>query len=302
MYQESTKPLMRPRQVEEAKDELRRLDGMMTAAPHIASQIQDIGEIRRQHQNLKRSLDGQAPRVYAEAEIDAACNREAELREAWLEGMPTQKEMRRNASGCKDKHRRWEKRTKEKILEWKNIRLRQHASGLLDELPDASDIASIERFRPDGGSQELNMHNEQIQGRVQYGPAPGAGPAVVFSDAESEAVKALDPELHARMPLMSNETRGLLKTWLKTMAPDGNVQVKMGKLPTEGVATSSYDLTSGEFIPDQPIGPAPDYNKPKKRQAKRKRQSRIKTPEERKAWGAMMKAAREKAAAARKEG
>ena len=311
MYQESTKPLMRPRQAEDAKEELRRLEGMMQAPPHIASQIQDIGEIRRQYQNLKRGLDQQAPKPYAEADIDIACAAETTLRTKILEGMPTQAEMRRNPAGARDKHMRWEKRNKEDILRWKNVRLRQHASGLLDELPEATDIANLERFRPQGGAQELNMHSEQIPGRIQHGPTPGAGPAVVFSDQETETLKVLDPELHDRLALMTNEHRALVKSMLRHLPGDSNIQprpvtrtepktIPVGKL-MEDVEVASYELTSGEFIGD-PVPTSGEFVAPKK--PKRKRQTRMKSPEERKAWGAKMKAARAAARAEReaKEG
>lgn len=289
MYQESTKPLMRPRQAEDAKEELRRLEGMMQAPPHIANTIQDIGEIRRQYQNLKRGLDQQAPKSYIEGEIDMAAQRETSLRDEILTGMPTQAEMRRNPAGARDKHMRWEKRNKTKILEWKNIRLRQHASGLLDELPEATDIANLERFRPQGGAQELNMHSEQIVGRIQHGPTPGAGPAVVFSDQDTETLKAADAELHSRLATMTNRHRALVKAYLNDLPEDGNVQpVVLGDDKPE-----RQPKIFNNVLDDKP-----------KRQAKRKRQSRMKSPEERKAWGAKMKAARASARAAReaKEG
>ena len=135
-FQESTNSLFRPHQVEQTKDEIKRLEGTLNAPPHIAAQIQDRGEMTRQLRSLRRNLDQQAPKPYEISEKDSAVARSEQLKAEILEGMPTQAEMRRNPAGAVDKHRKWEKHNKLKILEWKNIQLRRHAGGDLDELPD----------------------------------------------------------------------------------------------------------------------------------------------------------------------
>jgi len=206
---------------------------MLNAPPHIAAQLQDVGELRRQLLAVKSALETQSPKPYAVDTLDDAVAREHELREQWLQGMPTQAEMRRNPAGARDKHMRWERHNKQAILEWKNIRLRLHASGYLDEAHDATDIANIERYRPQDASHELNMHNEQIAGKVQFGPAPGAGPAAVMSDAESEVLKIADPELHAQMALLDNESRRqVIEAVRQAMAMQPSTTTEEPPLPT----------------------------------------------------------------------
>lgn len=224
-FQENTKPLLRHNQIQDYQEEAKRLEGIMSAPPHVAAQIQDMGEVRRQLFAVKTALETQTPQPYTQEILDGAVAREAELREQWMQGMPTQAEMRRNPAGARDKHVRWERANKEKILEWKNIRLRLHASGYLNEAHDATDIANIERYRPREASHELNMHNEQIPGKVQFGPVPGAGPVAVMTDAESEVLKAADPDLHAKMALLDNDSRrrvieAVQKAMGKTVEPE----------------------------------------------------------------------------------
>lgn len=125
-----------------------------------------------------------------------------------LEGIPTQAEMRRNPSGAVDKHQNWQYRNKQRMAEWKNIRLRLHASGALENVrPDATDVANFEQFRPSGGPGELNMHNEQIQGKVMFQSPPGAGPVVVLTPDVEAFLKDYDPDLLGKIGLLSNEVR-----------------------------------------------------------------------------------------------
>ena len=214
-FQESTKPLLRPPQAEERREEISRLRAILSAPPHIANRIEDRGQLRRNLQAVERDLKKQDPRPYESEDIDLAADRSEELKEEMLQGMPTQEEMRRNPSGAVDKHRRWEKRNKTKLTEWKNIQLRLHATDHGD-LPDATDIANFERFRPSGGSQQLNMHNEQISGRMQFGPEPGAGPSVVFSERETALLDEIAPDIFRQLGTMTNEQRQAVKNFIGT--------------------------------------------------------------------------------------
>ena len=216
VFQESTKSLLRPHQVEQTEREVGRLESTLNAPPHIASAIQDRGEMVRQLRSLKRDLETQSPKPYG-ADLDAAVARSEQLKEEILLGMPTGREMRRNMAGATDKHRKWEARNKPKILEWKNIQLRLHAGGHLDELRDATDIANFEKHRPVDASHELNMHNEQIVRPLQFGPAPGAGPATVFSEQETETLTAIDPEIAGQLAVMNNEQRASVKAFMQNV-------------------------------------------------------------------------------------
>ncbi|MGI9405868.1 MAG: hypothetical protein ACR2O4_05815, partial [Hyphomicrobiaceae bacterium] len=126
--------------------------------------------------------------------------------------------------GAVDKHRLWEKRNKKKLSEWKNIELRLHQNGF-GELPDATDLVNFERYRPSGGSQQVNMDNAQIPGRMQFGPVPGAGPATVLTDQETDTLRAIDPELADRLALMPNDQRARVKEFIRNLAEPGNIQV-----------------------------------------------------------------------------
>ncbi|HUS52975.1 MAG TPA: hypothetical protein VMY41_03090 [Thermohalobaculum sp.] len=164
LTQKATPPksLFRPRQVDQAKDEVRNIEGMLSQPQHVLQHV-DVPAAMKQRATLKKQLDDLTPRPLAVEERDVTAARCSELRADIAEGMPTQAEMRRNPAGAVDKHRSWERRNKPKIAEWKNARLRMHASGMLDDLPsDASDVANIETFRPNGGFGEMNMHNTQI--------------------------------------------------------------------------------------------------------------------------------------------
>lgn len=223
MFQETTKPLLRPRQTQELKEDAHRLREILSAPPHISNRVEDRGQLTKNLRAAEKDLATQAPKPYAETELDLATKRSDELRDEMLVGMPTQEEMRRNPPGAVDKHRLWEKRNKPKLSEWKNIQLRLHQSGF-GELPDSTDLANFERYRPSGGSQQLNMDNAQIDGRVQFGPKPGAGPATVLSDGERDTLKAMDPELAGQVALMTNDQRAKVKSFINSLSEPGNEQ------------------------------------------------------------------------------
>lgn len=257
MFQETTKPLLRPAQAQEWREQAKSLREMLSAPPHIANRIEDRGQLTKNLRALERDLQNQEPRPYAPEELDAAVNRSDQLKAEILQGMPTQEEMRRNPAGAVDKHRRWEKRNKPKISEWKNIQLRRHQTGDVD-LPDATDVANFEQFRPSGGSQQLNMHSEQIPGKVQFGPKPGAGPTVVFGDAEATFLETIAPDISQQLALLSNEQRAAVKDFIQALNE-----------PSRGTADSDVNVS------------------------KPKRKNDSWTPERRAAFGAKMKALRE---------
>lgn len=185
-FRETSKPLLRPRQMEDLTEEVTRMETLLSAPEHVAKGIDRRAAVKRLR-SLKRDIDTQAPQSYNQKQVDDAVKRSGILLEQITQGMPTQEEMRRNPAGAVDKHRGWERRNKKKIEEWKNIQLRLHATGGADRLADESDVANLERYRPRGGAQQLNLHNEQIQGKQFYFPS---GPIVagnVMTDEEREA-------------------------------------------------------------------------------------------------------------------
>ena len=272
-FREETTPKLRPWQAEKLNEEKRRLEETLTAPPHIANQIQDRGMLARQLRRLNTQIETQIPKPYSAGDLDLAVARERELLEEITTGMPTQAEMRRNPAGARDKHRAWEKRNKVKILEWRNIRLRRRATGASDDPDDARDICNIEIHRPVGGPGELNMDHEQIPGQHYYLPPAGTEPAVVMSEAEGDLLKAINPELHARIGLLTNTQRAEVLAVLRNV-------------------TSSPPWTVAD--PPRPIG-ADDDRRAAGRSTKGKKRGRKKgtmSPEERKAFVERMAAAK----------
>ncbi len=208
----STENVLHPRQVVDLTETKARLEGIMGAAPYIRNQLQDGGAmVQKQIGGIDKMLE-QAPKPLPADQIDEAVKLEATLREDWLDGMPTQAEMRRNAPGCVDKNMAWDRAKKRSVLAWKQLKRRLHASGISEHrLADEGDISNIEMFRPRGGSGEMSMDNAQIPERsVTKFPPPGAGPAAVMSDAQSAMLKSIKPELHDKMALLDNVTRAAI--------------------------------------------------------------------------------------------
>lgn len=209
MTELSTDNLLHPRQVTELNDEKAQLERMLGSASFIRGQLADDGaNVFKQIKGIDKMLE-QAPQPIPADQVDAAVKTEKLLREAWLDGMPTQAEMRRNPPGAVDKNTSWQKRTKTQVMQWKHLRRRLHASGISKHrLADEGDISNIEMFRPVGGSAEMSMDNAQIaQTRTTNLPPPGAGPVTVMSDEQADMLKSINPELHGKMALLSNDQR-----------------------------------------------------------------------------------------------
>jgi hypothetical protein len=179
-----TQSLLRPNQMVELAGEVQRLEDMLSAPPHVLQHV-DVPAAQDHLRSLRKTLAEGAPRSLESSERDQAVRDEEMLRDKIASGMPTQAEMRRNPAGAVDKHRMWERRSKDDIARWKHLRLRMYASGMIDAPEDATDIANVELFRPSGGPQELNMHNEQIPGKSFYFPHQ-IGVANLMSEEEKD--------------------------------------------------------------------------------------------------------------------
>lgn len=204
-------PLLRPSQVEDFKAEIKRIEEIENAPPFVRNQISDFPRMVGYKRDLARKLDAEAPRPLRADEMDVSIERERELRQAMIDdGMPTQAEMRRNPPGAVDKQRRWEARNKTRVKEWKNLRLRLAASGALSDcLPDSTDAASIERFRPSHHSGEMNLDVAQITGKTFL--MPERPNSVVLTDEEIELIRQASPEVADKLALMSGEARAQIK-------------------------------------------------------------------------------------------
>lgn len=189
---ERTAPFLGAHQVTELLNEKQAIEEALTAPSHVSAQIQNRGQMRRQISHIDRQLHNDAPKAYRQDEIDSAVKREQELRDKWTAGMPTQAEMRRSPAGAIDKHRSWERANKRDILEWKNIRRRLHATGLIDDHPDAREVSNIEQFRPVHASHELPMDNKLVAGKDIYLPQGPIAVRNVMSDEDRQAMLERD--------------------------------------------------------------------------------------------------------------
>jgi len=242
-FKETTRQLLRADQTQELKEKRQGLENTLSAPPHVLNQVQDVGALRTRLQRTVRMLEEQGPKPYSPDQVDSAVAREKFLRESAAQGMPTQEEMRRNPSGAVDKHRNWESRNKEKILEWKNIRRRLHEGGQIDDLSNAQDVANFERYRPSGGAQQLNMANEQIAGTDYY--MVDTPRSVVLDDSEIDLLKQVDPELADSLATASPEVRAAIKdtlAQLNTITVETDLKVTCG---AEGAAGPCGRETEG---------------------------------------------------------
>lgn len=184
-------PLLRPRQVEEMREQAKRLDKTIRAAGQSFGGTASVGDTRRALTRVKQQLDAQAPRKYAEDELDDAVAAERTLREEIQQGMPTGEEMRKNPPGAVGKHRTWERRNKRKIQAWQNIRLRLRESGALPDDVDSSDVSNVELLRQHSSPYQLDMHGAQIRGNGKdfYFP-DNIEPRNIMSEEERQAAEA----------------------------------------------------------------------------------------------------------------
>lgn len=217
---ERTEPYLRPQQVRDLVEETEGIEAMLSAPPHIANQIQDRGAMMRHLRHVRHDLETNSPTPYRDAERDPAAKREAELLKKITAAMPTQAEMRRNPHGAVDKHRDWERRCKQDLLEWKNLRLRMHVSGMLDELPDARDVANIERYRPAQASHELGMHDVQIEAKQFFMPT---GPIKAQNVMHPEEVIELRTKMAAMQALMNDHPNATIAEFRQIAAKAGLV-------------------------------------------------------------------------------
>lgn len=189
---ERSEPYLRPHQINEMVSEKHAIEQTLTAPSHIAGAVQNRAQMRRQAQHIDRMLHDNTPTPYTTDEIDRAVEREKELREEFTNGMPTQAEMRRSPAGAIDKHRAWEAKFKRKVFEWKNIRLRLHASGMIDDHADAREVANVEQFRPVHSPSELPMHNVLVSGKEHFLPSGQIAVRNVMSEEDRQAMLERD--------------------------------------------------------------------------------------------------------------
>lgn len=225
---ERLEPYLAPHQISSMQEEKAAIEAALQAPKHIAGQIQDRGAMTKHLRNIDERLHKDAPKPYAEGEIDRAARREAELRERLVAEMPTQAEMRRNPPGATDKERGFQRKYKRDILEWKNLRKRLHQSGLIDDHPDAREVSNLEQFRPRYSPTELNFDNAQIEGQQFYLPKGPIAIRNVMSEEERAA------EWESRMQAMAAIAAEAAAKAVKTV-----LELKGEAAPASSAATAS---------------------------------------------------------------
>jgi len=212
-----TKPLLRPRQVEEAKSEIKASEDKLKN-PH----IEDKGEAMKQLRRLRESFEKQVPRGPVNGDEEGRMvARSKQLLSEIVPAMCSQEEMRKCPPGSVDKFMAGENSPvmKSKILEWKNLQLRLK--------PGQQEAANLERHRP--VSSTLNMDNAVITGKTFFLPPEGAAQSVTFSDEQIALLKQLDPKLADMLAILPNETRAEVKTIVSVASLAGKKSARVIK-------------------------------------------------------------------------
>ena len=255
----ATRNVMHPREVSEMNDlraqKMAMLGGNTSIGPSstklselISAQLQDKQKVVDEVRAIDATLLRDAPQPIETERLDEAVALEAELRANWLDGMPSQEEMRRNMAGSTDKHRLWDKRKKTDVLKWKHLRRRLHASGISDfGLDDEADVSNVEKFRPRGTMGDLT--DAQIpQKSVMKLPPPGAAPVAVMSGDQKAALADEAPNVLERMSLLGNEQRATVLALVDEVLAGRAVDAQVAKpKPARKPRTpSAYSLLQKE--------------------------------------------------------
>jgi len=218
----STKPLLRPEQAQNAKDEIKSLEAKLAN-----KYIEDKAEVQRQLRRARKDFESQLPRPPVDGDEEGRMvRRSKQLLAQITEGMPSMEEMRKAPPGAVDKHRAWESRNKPRIMEWKHIMLRLTAGS------DDRDAANLEKHRPRAST--LSMDNAFIPGKQIHLPESADGLGVTFDDGQLALLRSLDPALADRVGSLTNRQRGQVKEIVGGigLAPDP-VQSAAGQLGVE---------------------------------------------------------------------
>jgi hypothetical protein len=129
--------------------------------------VQNKGDVRKRLASLEQQYEKQAPRPIADGNLkDKLAEEGKQLLDEILPGMLSQEEMRKNPAGSVDKHMRWERANKAKILRWKKIQLMLNADQSRPHTWDR-DAANLERYRPEGPVGRFRA-DAQIPGKMSY--------------------------------------------------------------------------------------------------------------------------------------
>jgi len=158
--------LLRPTQVAEHQQDIRSAEAQLNDP-----RVQDKGAVRKRLADLKRQTDLQAPRPITDGALKDKIQKESDqLLSEITVGMLSQEEMRKNPAGAVDRHMKWERANKKKILRWKKLALALNADQS-DPYTWDRDAANLERFRPVGAQDRMRL-DAQIPGSMAYTGVP----------------------------------------------------------------------------------------------------------------------------------
>lgn len=198
--------LLRPAQMAEHQYEL---DMAKSQLEH--PRVQDKGAVRKRIRDLTTSYEQQAPRPITDGKVKDQLRTESEqlLREI-LPGMLSQEEMRKNPAGSVDRHIRWERANKARIMKWKKIQCLLNADNS-NPTTWNRDAANLEQFRPVGAQDRMRL-DAQISGHMTYGSIPEENWARTFgsvhpaSSALNQAVKVHDESAKEQVSSIAEAT------------------------------------------------------------------------------------------------
>jgi len=132
------------------------------------------------------------------ANLDDAIREEKEIRQALIDSCQSNRVLRHSPAGAVAQLIRWEKENKTKLLYWKGLRLRLHASGVdFGTTPD--DVANFEPYRPLETLHDQNMDNTIVPIKT-FHPVPEVPDTVMIDTSgvgtvEVENKTAVDPDV-----------------------------------------------------------------------------------------------------------
>ena len=198
--------ILRPSQMAEHYNDLRHAEADLDNP-----KVQDKGAVRQRVGNLKRQYESQAPRPITDGRLKDALEKEAkQLLSEILPGMLSQEEMRKNPPGSVDKHLRWERVNKPKIIRWKKIRCVQNADASDPHTWDR-DAANLEQYRPQG-PQDRFRADAQITGLMTYGNVPDEQWTKVFGATHPDTSALAQVQRSAQSPDQTEASLNLAPT------------------------------------------------------------------------------------------
>lgn len=211
-------PLLRPHQVQESQEELRRLEQGLAASKQIRGLQFDRPEASKRKVRLTKQLEELTPTAFPVQEKDTAVKRWRQLASSIKEDMPSGEEMRRNPPGARQKQTSWHERHKHEVQEWKNLGLRLRAGGDVPA-PEFKHEDSVEILRGWRGSHDLSMDGAQIPKTkdIHFGGNPAD--VVVFSDDEIAALTRINPDLASKLAVLDADARQTIKILLSQTTP-----------------------------------------------------------------------------------